>query len=345
MNHTNPQMQRMWSLRSSILAGWCIPTLLLAAIQLTFSYSTYSREHELTSFEEEELLFLSLNVLFRSWTIIYMCRLHASGVPIHAISNSLVGGATRQIMIITMMIFASFCFAFLIIDSNKQSGWVLTSAYRGLLFGSGMGLDNLGLDVGPAFDDNDPIMTEVSVIGSSFFCVIVMNLIIAVYSSEYNRVQGDIPHHFLHSRTIYCLMYFLSGHTLPWKGQRVNRCLMVGAAATCSLCIVAPMYFAAPFLTALVLAFGEVAIVASLLQCDWFSMEGVAYSKEEHFLWICYRSDDSAGNLDDGGMTAESILKDKVLDFRNHAENCWTGLQSKTTSVGLKLDQLFELLH
>ena len=43
---------------------------------------------------------------------------------------------------------------------------------------------------------------QVSVIGSSFFCVIVMNLIIAVYSSEYNRVQGDIPHHFLHSRTL-----------------------------------------------------------------------------------------------------------------------------------------------
>ena len=149
-------------------------------------------------------------------------------------------GATRQIMIITMMIFASFCFAFLIIDSNKKSGWVLTSAYRGLLFGSGMGLDNLGLNVGAAYEENELLMTEVSVIGSSFFCVIVLNLIIAVYSSEYNRVQADIPHHFLHSRTIYCLMYFLSGHTLPWKGHRVNRCLMSGAGGVCTICLAVP---------------------------------------------------------------------------------------------------------
>ncbi|OLP91783.1 hypothetical protein AK812_SmicGene26492 [Symbiodinium microadriaticum] len=346
LGHQSPLMQSMWSLRSSTLATWCLPTLFLSFIQLVFSYSAQSSVQKLTSFPEEELLFLSTNVLFRSWTIIYTCRLHASGLPIHAISNSLVGGATRQIMVITMMIFASFCFAFLIIDSNKKSSWVLSSAYRGLLFGSGMGLDNLGLDVGPGFGDNDVLMTEVSVIGSSFFCVIVLNLIIAVYSSEYNRVQGDIPHHFLHARTIYCLMYFLSGHTLPWKGHHFNRLLLVGAVGTCVLSIAAPIFlFVGVWIPSVVLALAEVAILAALLQCDWFSMEGVAHSKEEHFLWICYRADDSAGNLDDGGLTAENNFRDKLVEVRTHVDTCWAGLRSKAAGVDHKLDELIEILQ
>jgi len=346
VGHNSPQMKQMWSLRSSLLAGWCFPSVLLSMIQLVFSYSTYSLEHELTTFPEEELLFLAMCVLFRSWIVIYMCRLHASGLPIHAISNSLVGGATRQILVITLMIFASFCFAFLIIERNKDKGWIFVSAFRALLFGSGKGFDNLGLDVGSKFGENDAVMVEVSLIGSSFFCVIVLNLIIAVYSSEYNRVQGDIPHHFLHSRAKYCLLYFLSGHTLAWRGPHLNRLVLTAAVLLCVFCVAWPFYLNV-WIVALLLAFGELAIMAALLQCDWFSMEGVAYSKEEHFLWICHRADETAGSLGLGSEATAGLeqVKEKLADVRAEVDTCWAGLQGKTANVDQKLDQLSKFLQ
>ena len=54
---------------------------------------------------------------------------------------------------------------------------------------------------------------------------------------------------------------------------------------------------------------------------------------------------ESAGNLNDGGMTAENNLRDKLTDVRTHMDTCWAGLQSKATNIGLKMDQLFEVIH
>ena len=80
----------------------------------------------------------------------------------------------------------------MVLAKDQSAGWVVASAYRGLLFGDGEGFNNLGMDV--AQDEgagNDSLLMIFLVLGSLFFNIILLDLIIAVCSNEYDKVVGE----------------------------------------------------------------------------------------------------------------------------------------------------------
>ena len=274
-----PHLRHMWSMRSSLLASWLAPRITIASLQLSLS----------TTAEQEDLLLLAVTALLTCWLIIYQCRLHEGGVPIHAISISLFGGGARQSILLTLMIFASFCFAFLVVHSSKVSGWVVTSAYRGLLFGSGLGLENLGLE-----DDADRIMASVTVFSSAFFNVIVLSLLVGVYSTEYSKSSHEIPHRFLQSRNTHSLMYFLSALPRCTHSARCRHLVLVAAFGVClAACSIHLHFTVSHWALALLLALGEALLIAAFVRGDLLMAE----PEEDHFLWICHRSDVSLRSL------------------------------------------------
>ncbi|CAE8638511.1 unnamed protein product [Polarella glacialis] len=77
---------------------------------------------------------------------------------------------------------------------------------------------------------DNPYLTALLVIGSSFFNIIILNLIIAVYGNEYDKVEHDSPLLFQHSRARNCVMYTLTCDVFSWRGRAFQ--LLLYAAAT-----------------------------------------------------------------------------------------------------------------
>jgi len=342
-------MRSMWDLSSNLYSHWCVPTGLLALLQLAFAWCTQTASSEVYQLAGGPLMLLVTIVLCKSWLLIYMSRLHAVGVRIHAISNSLTGGATRQMMAITLMIFASFCLAFLILARSKDHGWVLASAYRGLLFGDGSGLDNLGLNVDEEeYARNDVMLCGVNLIGSTFFNIIILNLIIAVYSNEYDKVQHEVPLYFLHARAKYCVMYYLSCNLLQWRSEQFKLFVMLAAVAAAAAAMVACALW--PFWSfwslALLLSVAQSLIAAAMVQCEWFSMEGVAFSNQEHFIWICHKSDlVDHSLLDSSSSHQEDEFQDRLAEVRALMESRCRGIESQVAQVDRKLDSILAMLE
>ncbi|CAE7267976.1 unnamed protein product [Symbiodinium natans] len=284
-------------------------------------------------------------VLLKCWLCIFMVRLHTSGVRIHAISSSLLGSATKQMIVITLMIFASFSLAFLIISTGKDHGWVLSSAYRGLLFHDGNGLDNLGLNVHSedTYNHNDPLMMSTNFVGSTFFNIIVLNLIIAVYSNEYDRVQQQTPQYFLLARAKYCVMCYLSCSLLGWHGPDLQRSVRVASGASAALALT--MFWVLPsvnlWIWAVILALSQVAFISSLVQCDWFSMEGVAHSEQQHFVWICHSSDSHDSAFAVKSETFE-LREEKLSEMKSQVDKWCQGLEKQMGEVDEKLGSIIQ---
>jgi len=344
--HQDFTMRSMWDYRSKLITTWCMPTLALAMIQLGFTYGAISHQQLFANSEEDHMLMVSC-VLLKSWLCIYMVRLHTSGVRIHAISSSLLGAATKQMIVITLMIFASFSLAFLIVAKGKDHGWVLASAYRGLLFHDGNGLDNLGLNVHEdMFEQNDILLMTVNLIGSTFFNIIVLNLIIAVYSNEYDRVQHQTPQYFLLARAKYCVMYYLSCSLVGWHGADFQSALRLasGVGAALSLTMFPVLPFLSYWVWAVLLAVSQAAFMSSLVQCDWFSMEGVAHSEQQHFVWICNSSDSHDSSLgEEYDMVA--LREEKLMEMKSQLDKTIQGLDRHMGEVDEKLADIISKIR
>ncbi|CAJ1397663.1 unnamed protein product [Effrenium voratum] len=333
--HTDRLMRNMWR-GSWTIVSWALPSLLLAAVQLVFALGAKTNGKPGQQWNEQELIMMVVCVLLKSWTIIFMIRLNASGANIHAVSASLLGGATRQMMAITGMIFASFCLAFLILARGKSRGWILSSAYRGLLFGDGTGLDNLGLDIHEdSFLSNDYMLMTVNLISSAFIHIIILNLMIAVFSSEYDRVQSQTGLKFLHTRSKYCAMYYLSCHVFGWYGGCFRLLLGLLALAGSVLALTGMELNH----SALVLALSQSLLNSSMVQCHWLSMEGLASDKLDHFLWICHAVHDMALSV-----TGENSIEEQLGEIRSQLEARCTGMERKMQEVDAKLEHILAKL-
>lgn len=339
--HTNPTLKSLWHPSSALFVQWAVPKLVTTLVQLRFAWGAREDLGDRELSELDQVL-LATTVLMQATQVIYMFRLCTGGSKIYAIFYSFLGGATREMLSITAMIFGSFSLAFLVLAKDKAVGWVLASSYRGLLFGDGDGFNNLGLDVDEErYASNDSILMAFLVLGSFFFNIILLNLIIAVYGNEYDKVAGETPLHFLHGRAQYCVIYVMSCQLFPWFGLSFNWALKLVAGF---LVLIAALVHARNFSdswelsTALLFAAAEVLLQAALAQCDWFSIEGVAADGKDHFLWICHR-DFNEANTDNEPLHV-GHFEEQLTGLRSHVDGCISSLEDKLNII---LDKLTEI--
>jgi len=346
-------MEDLWNPYSRYNAATLSSSLMLAVVTLKFALDIVSDVE--TTLNMVDALTLAFLVLLKCGTVTFKFSLVPVGRRIHVICAAIFGGAAKEMLYITLVIFASFSMVFVTLSRGQLSGWVAMSAYRGLMFGDGDGLNNLGMDLDPSeYRNNRGIITFVAIIGSAFFNIVILNLIVAVYSNEYGKLEEKTDLLFLHGRVRNCVWYLLACDILPWQGHKFNFAVQITAMTVAVLALLSHANgYGSPFLVASLVASSQVLLQATFIQCDWFSTEGVAASEEPHYLWICRRSDDDNGG--DGTLNTNDILDDRLSELRenvddkigrveNKLENKISGIESHLKGMEGKLDKILQSL-
>merc|ERR1719171_3407486 len=94
---------------------------------------------------------------------------------------------------------------------KRQGSWIMTYLYRGLIFGDGDGLDKMGLKSHEGTEDH-PVLGVFMIVGTVIFNVTILNLLVAVYGNEYEKIDQRSHLIFVQERAKYCLTYVETVH-------------------------------------------------------------------------------------------------------------------------------------
>jgi len=327
----NSTMISLWDPWQSLLQSWIWFTLIFAGVQLKFAM-IMDDPLDVEIDTQFGLPLLAINVLLKGLSLTYMFRLTVMGSRIHAICSSFMGGATKEMMFVAIMTFFSFSMSFLVLARGKDITWLLASSYRGLLFGDSDGFNNLGFSINEAaWYENDKVLLALMLIGSFFFNLIILNLIIAIYGNEYDKVESMTPLLFQQGRAQNCALCILSYDMFKWKGHKINLIIKLVAwtlfltVGFLSFAIVSNSYWVLAF----VMATSQVLLMAAMSQSEWYSAEGTAADGKDRFLWICSPTTPQDIDTDDFSASPESEEHVTVQMFEHRMQ----GLEQKLEQV------------
>jgi len=288
---------------------------------------------------------LSLNVFLRWSQIMYMCRSRPKvGPKIVCVLKSFL--PMKEMMIITVVVFFGFVSAAVLIKNNGYgecgdhcTPTVLTNVFKALLLGDGDAFD--GLTELPGGDPNGIFASAIVVVATVVFTVCVLNLLIAVYSNEYDRKEKQSELLFFKERAGICFRHLMEPMWPNWRRQPAwfwerweKRCgKPSGTAGDSEEAFVRQEAFVRRLVRAGVMALTVAALLASawgwlllpvlLLvtamlalqvaskRCDWdhpgHGTEGLRF-----YLWICSRanfskSDFQERKLEDAYRSIEDV--------------------------------------
>jgi len=307
---------------------------------------------------------IAVNVMFGFFRLIYMMRLlDKMGTGILAILETFFSGAIQQMFFIFMMVFANFLLAFTMLARTKDMKdalEVFLQLYRGFLFGDGEALDYLGLDEGPAQDGYTHIPSGpylsidmnlnriLALFGTLFFNVIILNLIIAIYGSEYEkkkRVSGLLwLKQRLRTSCDSVLSYRkLEGPAPMWLSACVLPMILAAAVDLLRAEPALPRLrewnrmqriMSAAFLFACSESILQMVILQGLGQRDRVHVHyRGARGEEPRFLWICHRSDFSAR-----AHEGEEVKKRDLFNLADDVNRKIAHVEAKMDAVGKKLE-------
>lgn len=210
-SHDDPTMKSLWAPSVFLTDAWflssCLTLLIRLSLVLPCVYDSFFTNQDPVMSELEQGL-LAINTFAQGFAVTYMLRLLHRFKRILAIFKTFFSRTILEMLLIAVMIFASFSFAFLTLIRREHAAWTVNYLYRGLMFGDGDGLDRMGLNLGGDGDqDNKVALVLFMVSGTILFNVTILNLVIAIYGNEYERVNGETELHFMKERAKYCLIY------------------------------------------------------------------------------------------------------------------------------------------
>jgi len=280
---------------------------------------------------------MALCVLISCFRFIWMWRLSVIGGRIYTIVQTFLGAAVNQMLFITFMLLFSFIAALQVL-SRLHTWRFAVESYRGFLFGDGDGFDGLGMDVDHGYDlslKNNGTLLAFSVFGSFFFNVIVLNIIIAIYGNEYDRVEPIQSSLFMKGRADYCVKTLLSCYIISWRGHEFNRGLIVASISMIIAGIHAAKYVLNNWIAAVLLALGQVLLPMALVQCAWVSPEGADSDDSARYLWICHPPDWQQWTSD-----YEEDWQDELTTKQEYLDQRIEGLDERVSEMTEKIDQL-----
>lgn len=310
-------------------------------------------------------IWLAGNILMKAACLVYMLRLTIFGSRVHAITGSFFGGATKEMIGITLLMFFTFFMAFLVIISEQpvdetmagwpmwtKTSWVMTSSYRSLIFGDGDGFDALGLNIGTGdYTSNNKLMGVFMYLGTFFFNIIILNLIIAIYGNEYDKVEELTPSLFLRERARYIVYHVLSANWSWYEPKMLKKvhlaalgCFLGGVLWTW---IVQPAYLFGAVLFLVM----ELLLQVTFVQTDWyFQVEGFGVNKEPRFLFIAHSecSEEEETTKDDPNEARTQAMVDSVNSRVESVEKKLHVIERKLQPLGhldSKLDAVLRKLE
>lgn len=209
-SHDDPTMKSLWHPTVFFTDVWFLSSCLSLSCRLLLVlpcvYDSFFSNMDPVMSEWEQGL-LAINTFAQGFAVTYMLRLLHRFKRILAIFKTFFSRTILEMLLIAVMIFASFSFAFLTLIRREQAAWTVTYLYRGLMFGDGDGLDRMGLMLGSTEEDNKIALVLFMVSGTILFNITILNLVIAIYGNEYEQVNAETELHFMKERAKYSLIY------------------------------------------------------------------------------------------------------------------------------------------
>lgn len=289
-----------------------MPELFLCLLKAIFLLSVRCTRNCESEMPDTTQALLAVCFFMHSVKLIYMLRVSAfGGKKILVLLKTLVSGAMREMFLVAFLFFLAFVVTAVMLDRKGAITVVSWSLYRGLIFGDGAGLDNMGFAIEGSWrgesgfvDDIDvlqQLLTVMAILGTVTF-IVILNMIIAIYSNEYGRLEMESDLLFQRERAKYCCNCLLGMQKLRSR----NCCLRIAVRIAVILCsagaILLFIFFPSggdPLVTgssptpaaAFLLAAAQVGMQALMMHSEWFAVgrSGAEGPREEHFLWIVRR--------------------------------------------------------
>eukprot|EP00930_Biecheleria_cincta_P082415 TRINITY_DN7214_c0_g1_i1.p1 TRINITY_DN7214_c0_g1~~TRINITY_DN7214_c0_g1_i1.p1 ORF type:complete len:1150 (+),score=203.33 TRINITY_DN7214_c0_g1_i1:212-3661(+) len=244
-----------------------------------------------------------LAVCFFMQALLFVYNLRVSsfgGKKILVLLKTLSSGAVGEVFMVALLILGCFISTAMMLDRSGSVGWVFLSLFRGLLLGDGAGLDNLGFDI-----ESDQRITEdsmmvhllnlMSILGTITF-ILILNMVIAIYSTEYSRLESQSDALFNLERARYSCNCLLGLMKLKQNRPFVLWAMrLLWVACLAGVVVILWFFHRQQGPLAVLLAVAQVTLQALMMRSDWFTLgaNGSEGPSEAHYLWICYKCDKS----------------------------------------------------
>eukprot|EP00931_Biecheleriopsis_adriatica_P060145 TRINITY_DN36107_c0_g1_i1.p1 TRINITY_DN36107_c0_g1~~TRINITY_DN36107_c0_g1_i1.p1 ORF type:complete len:1069 (-),score=217.63 TRINITY_DN36107_c0_g1_i1:75-3281(-) len=301
---------------------------------------------------------LAVCFFMQSVKFIYMLRVsEVGGKKILVLLKTLVSGAMREMGLVALLFFLAFVMTAVMLDRQGGVDWVSWSLYRGLLFGDGAGLDNMGFRIEGGegsggvqrwADINilEQLLMLLAVLGTLVF-IVILNMIIAIYSNEYSKLENESEILFQRERAKYCCTCLVGLQKL----RTHSRCYLylcaamvvlsaLGSAACFTLVAPSPgggdiLAICIPILGSVLLMTAQVGIQALMMRSEWFAVgrNGDEGPEEEHFLWICRRCE-VGKDVEDRNQMQQAQAQAKLEEFMDEIRSKMDILQARTEAPG-----------
>mmetsp|Transcript_87517 Transcript_87517/g.245788 ORF Transcript_87517/g.245788 Transcript_87517/m.245788 type:complete len:1030 (-) Transcript_87517:117-3206(-) len=252
---------------------------------------------------------LAANIMLRGFRVLIMLRpISGIGRKIVALLNTFVAGSMFQMLVITGLLFWIIVAAAAALDKDTNITEAAAGLYRGLIFGDGDGLDFMDLKY--EADATLPYKMKSSLMlgASLLYYIIILNLIIAVYEKEYQRVTSKALMTFHQLRASLCCKFIMELSLLSVSVRALEKVPFAGGF----WCIIAFMLASGLVLPAIQRDSIAFCIVGAVLlacaqigwQMAWMRNRWVSpYRDKDYFLWICHRADydDERNRADNDG--------------------------------------------
>jgi len=305
---------------------------------------------------------IAINVMIGFFHLTYMLRLlDGMGKGILAIWETFFSRTIQNMLFICGMFFVNFFLAFIMLAKDRDPTEVFLQLYRGFFFGDGGALDVLGLDVsgdkyarlllGPMAVGMNRVL---ALLGTSFFTVIILNLMIAIYSTEYEKFTRDAELLFLKHRLRISCDFVVTHRKFSWG---IPMCAsLVGLPLLVFFGV--DLFMLRPFISwhlalcrkscltasALMFALGQVfaqmIVVQGMGQQDQVHLQG--HGGDPRFLWICHRSDFNSLAADLGLLATKEDLRHLTEEVHEQIGELSHTVQTLSRQMDEKFDKVLE---
>mmetsp|Transcript_71159 Transcript_71159/g.231141 ORF Transcript_71159/g.231141 Transcript_71159/m.231141 type:complete len:1604 (-) Transcript_71159:138-4949(-) len=329
---------------SETSAAWEMVVVMVLAYFVYDIYFTPKSNCDDQQMSDTQQMLLAANVFTQVCRFLALLRLWSGfGTTFLPVMKAVQSQASFMMLSLVLIVFLSICVIFRSLQRQRSFFWVVISLYRGVIFGDGDGLDAMGLKAQqePEGSLEDVVLIWVMLLSSILVYVIILNILIAVYSTEYDITAKLAENLFIRERAKACCRYLFSLQKIrlcrPSKDYPCFRFFQRIAPLAYFLALV--LLCAVPcFATAILLAFFSSAWQAAWMQSDWFPSENSSVHQEDHYLWICHRSDYDENHISKTVETRDLKKFKSELDARSQEHT--QGISNRLDSVEARMGQL-----
>jgi len=313
---------------------------------------------------------LTASALLTSFTLIYKLRLMNCCKRVTTILKAFVSGAIREMFLVASLFFSAVVLAFSILKRKSgSSSWIGLHLYRGLFFGDGDAFNFMGLNPEQQ-EDGSEVLTFLMICTTVFFNIMILNLTVAVYGSEYDRLEKESEVYLQRERAGTCCELLLSLQKIKLKDPSDASSLQVAknlavAAVLAGIVLLSPPVSAGlatlrGFTAACFFAFAQVTFQAITVASHWFPgrEDGKEGPYVDHFLWICHRSsfcEESVGSVLDKDAVQDVVderigrldeeVNSRIRRLDRRVETLSGQLEGKIDGLGSQLRDVVRLLQ